>query len=398
MALLIQNFEFEFADPEYSLVIKKTLTIKPKDFQAIVRLRPGLTPTSVQKSLLNEDLKDKIHLQSNIFTNSIDTKGEIHGQTPETPTNLVDLAICYGSNTGTCQTLAHTLASEAPKHGFCPAVMSMDQATEIISANSKLPVVVITASYEGQPPDNAAAFASWLTNLEAEGNPKSLQDHVHAVFGCGHRDWVDTFQRVPTWVDNALTACGSKAVVKRGSSDVSNDETFNEFDLWADQSLWPALTQEYFKDRPTSEETSKTGSEEEKAEAKTAGFKVVPSSRVEELSYDGSEATVLESTLLTVPGEPEKRHIKIQLPPGMDYSTGDYLAVLPVNHDEIVKVAMTRFGLPVDAQVVSNKSINGLPSKPRYRSAYIMLKELVEINHPATDKVSALPFLSRRMN
>lgn len=87
---------------------------------------------------------------------------EINGNKQEAPTKLVDLIICYGSNTGTCQTLAHTLAGKAPKHGFCPAVMSMDQATEKITTDVQTPVVVITASYEGQPPDNATSFTSWL--------------------------------------------------------------------------------------------------------------------------------------------------------------------------------------------------------------------------------------------
>lgn len=232
-----------------------------------------------------------------------------------------------------------------------------------------------------------------VENLETESRIKSLDGHVHAVYGRGHRDWVDTFQKVPTWVDNALSTCGSKAIVRRGFSDVSYDDTFNEFDLWADQSLWPALTQEYFNSHSANEKSPERSTEENKAGVKTSGFEVVPSSRLQELDYDGREGTVLESMLLTVPGEPEKRHVKIQLPSGMDYSTGDYLAILPVNHDETVKVAMTRFGLAVDAQVVSSKSMNGLPSEPRYRSAYIMLKELVELNNPATDKVSGLKFL-----
>lgn len=390
MALLIQNFEFDFADSNYDLVIKKTLTIKPTGFQATARLRPGLTPMIVQRRLLSHGLKDAARPTSNGVVNSINILGETNGNKQETTAKLVDIIICYGSNTGTCHTLAHTLAGEAPKHGFCPAVVSMDQATEKIITDAKVPVVVITASYEGQPPDNATSFASWLANLETEGRTKSLNGRVHAVYGCGHRDWVDTFQKVPTWVNDTLSTCGSKAIVKRGLSDVSCDDTFNEFDLWADQSLWPALIQEYFNGHSTNEGNAER---KNKVEAKTAGFEVMPSTRMQELDYDGREATVLESMLLTVPGEPEKRHVKIQLPSGMDYSTGDYLAILPVNCDETVKVAMTRFGLAVDAQVVSSKSINGLPSKPRYRSAYIMLKELVELNHPATDKVRNFKFL-----
>jgi cytochrome P450/NADPH-cytochrome P450 reductase len=36
IALLLQNFDFEFADPGYQLAIQRTLTIKPKDFPSVL--------------------------------------------------------------------------------------------------------------------------------------------------------------------------------------------------------------------------------------------------------------------------------------------------------------------------------------------------------------------------
>lgn len=46
------------------------------------------------------------------------------------------------------------------------------------------PVVFITASYEGQPPDNAAHFFEWLSALKEN----ELEGVNYAVFGCGHRE------------------------------------------------------------------------------------------------------------------------------------------------------------------------------------------------------------------
>ena len=52
------------------------------------------------------------------------------------------------------------------------------------SIPTKDPVVFITASYEGQPPDNAAHFFEWLSSLKGS----DLDGVNYAVFGCGHRE------------------------------------------------------------------------------------------------------------------------------------------------------------------------------------------------------------------
>lgn len=39
---------------------------------------------------------------------------------------------------------------------------------------------------------------------------------------------------------------------------------------------------------------------------------------------------MVENKLLTVPGQPAKRHIEFELPKGMAYAAGDYLAVCVV--------------------------------------------------------------------
>ncbi len=267
----------------------------------------------------------------------------------------------------------------------------MDEAVSRISSEPEAPIVIITASYEGQPPDNAASFAKWLATLEqAEGAASLLARRVHAVYGCGHRDWVDTFQKVPSWVDSTLSNCGSRAVTARGVSDAANDNIFNEFDAWADDSLWPALAQEYYKQLGGSVccPGGKKLAADRGAGRGLVDLKVVRSSRSTELHPDSREGIVLETQLLTAPGDPEKRHLKVQLPEGMKYAARDYLAVLPINHDDSVKSVMNRFGLMLDAQVLSASGFNTAQSSgPRHLSVYSLLRELVELNHPATDKV-----------
>jgi cytochrome P450/NADPH-cytochrome P450 reductase len=70
------------------------------------------------------------------------------------------LKILYGSNQGTCQALAQRLESESSALGFNSVVKEMDAAVGKLSED--IPTVVITPSYEGQPPDNALQFVQAL--------------------------------------------------------------------------------------------------------------------------------------------------------------------------------------------------------------------------------------------
>ena len=90
------------------------------------------------------------------------------------------MSIFYGSNAGTCEALAASLAGTASSHGYNPQVTSLDNAIGKLADDR--PVIIITSSYEGEPPDNAAHFFEWL---EVENDLKGVR---YAVFGCGHRE------------------------------------------------------------------------------------------------------------------------------------------------------------------------------------------------------------------
>ena len=73
--------------------------------------------------------------------------------------HLKDLLILHGSNTGTCQTLAQRLAADAEHHDSHGEIIDMD--ARIGSRQQQRLAVVTTASYEGEPPDNATNFVHW---------------------------------------------------------------------------------------------------------------------------------------------------------------------------------------------------------------------------------------------
>lgn len=87
--------------------------------------------------------------------------------------------------------------------------------------------MVITASYEGQPPDNAAHFFNRLTSSDDQPGLEALE---YAVFGCGHSDWSATFPRIPTLVDEILAKKQGKRLVPRGFADAAKGDIFSDFD------------------------------------------------------------------------------------------------------------------------------------------------------------------------
>ena len=107
------------------------------------------------------------------------------------------------------------------------------------SMSAQLPadgaVVLLTASYEGQPPDNARQFVAWLEALA----PGALKGVRYAVFGCGNRQWARTYQAVPKRFDAALEAAGATRIKERGETDAGGD-FFGAFDEWYG-ALWSDL-------------------------------------------------------------------------------------------------------------------------------------------------------------
>jgi cytochrome P450 / NADPH-cytochrome P450 reductase len=171
--MLLQNFDFRFDDPSYQLQINQTLTIKPKNFFMHATLREHIDPVHLEK-MLHEDASQQGKHR--------DKDGTIGHSVAVNNKEKKPMTILYGSNSGTCEALAQNLARVAGARGFRVKVDTLDSATGKVSKGE--PVVMISSSYEGQPPDNAAHFVNWLGNLEGE---KSLDGVNYAVYGCGNR-------------------------------------------------------------------------------------------------------------------------------------------------------------------------------------------------------------------
>ncbi|KAF7347083.1 Fatty acid hydroxylase [Mycena venus] len=319
MASVIQRFDLSFVDPSYNLEIKQTLTVKPKDLYIRASLRA-----------------DAVHLQatpsSALMASRYDRprNSEIRVTGTGSP-----LYVLYGSNTGTSESFAQRIANEAPSYGFRPSIGTLDSALGKVPKDG--PVVIVTASFEGEPPDNAARFIDWLRHLEG-----SEFDNVRfAVFGCGNSDWKATFQKIPTLCDELFEKHGGRRLVARGSGDASAGDFFQKFDEF-EATLWATLSKVEYS-------TSRS-----EALAQTLEVKMIDVGKERATALRQADAflgRVVENRVLTKNG-PVKRHIEFELPEGSAARAGDYVAILPQNPIRDVRRVLARFDLSNEAEVI----------------------------------------------
>ncbi|KAJ7910393.1 fatty acid hydroxylase [Mycena leptocephala] len=353
LATVLQTFDLSPADPSYTLQIKQTLTIKPKGFKIHARRRTDkpifyATPSSSLKG-------SSVEQESSLMQN---TK-------PETA-SLKPLYVFYGSNTGTSEAFAQRIANEAPSYGFRSSFGTLDSSLGKIPTDG--PVIIITASFEGQPADNAAQFVDWLRHIE--GN--QLAGVRFAVFGCGNSDWTATFQAIPALCDDLFEKSGARRLMVRGAGDASKGDFFQLFDEFTGR-LWETLTKEY--------STARSDTVKSTLEVKTVDAGQARASALRQ--PDALLGRVVENKVLTK-GGPVKRHIEFSLPEGITSRAGDYVAILPQNPERDVHRVLAHFGLSNEEEVVLTSI--GPTSLPLNKPVKLweVLAGYVELAHPAT--------------
>lgn len=169
VTMLLQNFDFRLEDPRYELQIQQTLTVKPENMFLYATPRQGLDPIVIEKRLHAAD--------SFLPSASNDSKS----MTSREDTSHRPMTVFFGGNMGTCESLAQTVGKTASSHGYKAQVRPLDDAARNMPKDQ--PILLITSSYEGQPPDNACNFIEWIERVEE----KPLSGVSYAVFGCGNR-------------------------------------------------------------------------------------------------------------------------------------------------------------------------------------------------------------------
>ena len=236
--------------------------------------------------------------------------------------------------------------------------------------STKCPNVIITASYEGEPPDNALQFVQWLQTLKA-GELKGVQ---YAVFGCGDSNWHSSYHRIPRLVDKALGEHGASAITDIGLCDVQQGNPMADYEAWADKYLLPKL-----------KILAPHGSDSGAAVDLEAEISV--GDRVTALHQDLQVGAVRNVQVLTADEEQsEKRHMELELPPGSIYECGDYLAILPQSPEANVRAILAHFEMPIDATITfKSKVFSPMPLNTPLGVAGL-LRNYYELSKPATKR------------
>jgi sulfite reductase (NADPH) flavoprotein alpha-component len=285
----------------------------------------------------------------------------------------VPVTVIYGSQTGTAEGLAKKLLKTLKKGNFEPEIHDM-AAYETSRLPNEKNLLVITSTYgDGEPPDAAAGFHSWLMG---ESAPR-LEGVSYSVLALGDSSYPD-FCKCGVEFDTRLADLGAARIRDRVDVDVDPDEPFARWSAEVLAALAPTGAM-----APDLAQTREEAVEE--------GFS----------KRHPFPAPVLENRNLNGPGNKETHQIAFSLEgSGLAYEVGDALGVIPLNPpaivDEIIanlpfkpEAVPGRDGqeIPFREALTGHYDIGGLTKalvrKWRERSGSPFLRSLVEADDPA---------------
>ena len=355
LGLILQRFRL-VDHTRYQLKIKESLTIKPEGLMMRVRLRPDVARGSGVSVATKPQPKKAPRKKA----------AASHG---------TRLTVLFGSNMGTAEELARSIAETGEAQGFATTLAGLDDMA------GKLPtegaVAIVCASYNGGPPDNAGAFIKSLR----EAAPNALSGVRYTVFGCGNRDWASTYQAIPRQIDELLAAKGAERIYARGEGDAKEDLD-GHFQTWSDL-LLPALA-----DRLGVKLEADSNAAQEPL------YQVQPVDKPPANPIIGGAGAlpmaVLANRELQNANQSGRstRHIEVRLPDGVSYRAGDHLSIVPQNSAALVERVMRRFDFKPGAHVLLAAAEGRRASLPVDEAIAVhrLLSDFVELQHPATRK------------
>jgi cytochrome P450 / NADPH-cytochrome P450 reductase len=317
LGMLLQRFEF-CDHLDYQLQTKTTLTVKPDEFHIQVRPRAG------------------VHLDRAVdATQATTPRVPVAAPMPQIARHGTPLAVLFGSNLGTAESIATRLAQEGTERGFAVTLGALDDHVDDLPGNGA--AIIVCSSYNGTPPDNAGAFCRWVSGAD----PGAAEGVAYTIFGCGNTEWAATYQAVPTLLDTQLAAHGARRIRPRGEGNAAGDfdAAYRDWhaELWSDLAAGLDLPDDAAADVPAGPRLSITLTNRQLANPVIMSYRARPA-RVREnrelIRRDNGK-----------PAERSTRHLEIALPADVTYRAGDHLGVLPRNGIDLIRRVMARFGL-----------------------------------------------------
>ena len=134
------------------------------------------------------------------------------------------LLIMVGSQTGRAEGVSSILAAEAVKNGYAPNVLNMMEFGKA-DLQKAARLLVVTSTYgDGDPPDNAREFWTYLNSDVAP----SLANQEYAVLALGDKSFAH-FCNFGRNIDARLEKLGAKRILNRCECDADYEQTANQW-------------------------------------------------------------------------------------------------------------------------------------------------------------------------
>ncbi|MEK4532603.1 assimilatory sulfite reductase (NADPH) flavoprotein subunit [Solibacillus sp. FSL K6-1554] len=244
-----------------------------------------------------------------------------------------EATILYGSQTGNAQQVAGKLKTALESQGV-EVVLSAMSDFKTNNLKKQKNIFIITSTHgEGDPPDNAISFHSFLYGKRA---PK-LEDVSFSVLSLGDSSY-EFFCKTGLDFDEQLEKLGGKRIVPRVDCDLDYDDQVSQ---WIGQVV-EAMAQN--------------------TPSKQLEFQNIPVAVAagEKSAYDKNNpfyAEVLESINLNGRGSNKKtQHLELSLEgSGLTYEPGDSVGILPENDANLVTALLLSLGFE-GSEVVTVKN------------------------------------------
>lgn len=287
------------------------------------------------------------------------------------PSAFRQLVVAYGSNFGTSKELAERFADRSRMYGFTSEVLPLDDLIDLPARTQPWLLVIMTATYTGNPPGNAIAFKSWLERLEP--GQETWANCRYLIWGVGNSQW-NAFLAFPRYVDRKLEELGADRLGPLAFGDVGSPAWEEMHATWNDQT-WPVLI-DLAGAKPSEAAAARVAAERAAEEVLTAadsntamsfslhGQVVAPTILTNAVGISTVEARAIACCELQSPESPARtRHLEVGLPEEFVYTAGDHLGICPRNDEEAVQRLAEHLGAALDGIFVipRNMRAQGLP-------------------------------------
>ena len=359
MAMMLRSFAI--SDPHnYRLRIKETLSIKPDDFHMRIRLRQPHERIAAAP----------VEVVQDTAVASVTGTGQA-------------FAVLYGSSLGTARDIAEEIAERARVDGFDVVTRSMDDSFKGGAKPQDKVVVIVTATYNGRAPDTAIEVERALdAGLFDDADWSGAR---YAVLGIGNSQWPN-YQHFPKRIDAVIEKAGGTRLVPRAEADGQGD--FDGAVAAFVRSLWSALG----SDAAPSEQQAALSLLPVSAADTRAAALPAHAQRLEIVANDElvKPADGLWDFALEPP-RPSTRLIRVRLPDGQRYHTGDHIAVYARNRPELVARALARLDVDGTALVQVEGQGGRFRHLPTGRTVTVaqLLGDFVELSDPVSRRAIA---------